>query len=94
MSDRSIRATGLAALALSLVLALYSLSLAGKARRAIDAAGAVVAKNEAWAAGVRSNLDRLHREIVETRAMLDRMLEAEREQARRARGETWRGRID
>jgi hypothetical protein len=38
--------------------------------------------------------DRLEREIAEFKVQLDRMLEEERERARRARGETWHGRID
>jgi hypothetical protein len=94
MTDRSVRATGLVALALSAVLALYSLSLAGKARRAIDAAEAVVAKTEAWRARMLWVQDRLEREIAEFKAQLDRMLEAERDRARRAGRAPWRERID
>jgi hypothetical protein len=94
MTDRNIRATGLVALALSAVLALYSLSLAGQARRSIDAAEAVVAKTEAWRARMLWVQDRLEREIATFKATLDRMIEEERDRARRAGRAPWRERID
>jgi hypothetical protein len=94
MTDRTVRATGIVALALSAVLAMYSLSLAGKARRAIDAAEAVVAKNEAWRARMLWVQDRLEREIATFKATLDRMIEEERDRARRAGRAPWRERID
>jgi hypothetical protein len=94
MTDRTIRATGLVALALSAVLTLYSLSLAGRAWQSIDAAEAVVAKTEAWRARMLWVQERLEREIGEFKAQLDRMLEEERDRVRRAGRAPWRERID
>jgi hypothetical protein len=94
MTDRSVRTTGLAALALSAVLALYSLSLAGKARRAIDAAEAVVAKNEELRAQMQAFQNIQSKEARELKYLLDRMLEEERDRARRAGRAPWRERID
>jgi hypothetical protein len=91
VTDRSMRTTGLVALALSLVVLLNCWGLVARGRRAIAAAEA---RQEARRAILDAVQDRLEREIAEFKAELDRMLEAERERARRARGETWRGRID
>jgi hypothetical protein len=87
MTDRSIRATGLVALALSLALVLYAWSLVDRSRRAIAVAAA-------RAEVMRVILDRTHAEIAGLKAQLDRLDEEERDRARRAGRAPWRGRID
>jgi hypothetical protein len=91
MTDRSIRATGLIALALAAVLALYSGRQVDRAWRAV---AAVAAENQELRARMHALLNSQSKEARELKYLLDRMLEEERERARRARGETWRGRID
>jgi hypothetical protein len=87
MTDRSMRATGLVALALSLALVLYAWSFVDQSRRAVAMAAA-------RAEVMRAILDRTHAEIAELKAMLDRLDEAERDRARRAGRAPWRERID
>jgi hypothetical protein len=87
MTDRSVRTTGLVALALSLALVLYAWSLVDQSRRAIAVAAA-------RAEVMRVILDRTHAEIAEFKAQLDRMLEEERARAKRAGRAPWRERID
>jgi hypothetical protein len=87
MTDRSMRATGLVALALSLALVLYAWSFVDQSRRAVAMAAA-------RAEVMRAILDRTHAEIAELKAMLNRLDEAERDRARRAGRAPWRGRID
>jgi methylase of polypeptide subunit release factors len=87
MTDRSIRATGLIALALSCCVLLYAWSLVDQSRRAVAVAAASLDR-------LQMIMDRQEREYAEYRATLDRMLEAERDRARRAGRAPWRERID
>lgn len=91
MSDRSIRATGLVALALSCCVLVYSWSLLDRSRRVVAAA---VAKNEAWRARMKVLIDRQDEEIAEAKSMLEKLIQAEAEQARRVRRAPWGSRFD
>lgn len=94
MNSRSMRATGLVAVALSSILLLYAWRVGAQSRRTLDAAEVAIVKMEERRDQMRAMLDAQHREIVEFKYLLDRLIEEEKDRARRAGRQPWRERID
>lgn len=74
MSDRAIRIAGLVAVVVSWGLLAFTWELNARSQRAF---AAVAAKNQAERARMKLLLDRQHDEMVELKAMLEKLLQAE-----------------